>query len=190
MKKQLIAKLLVLAMVLAMVPATVLAASAGDNTNYGYYSVAVDTTTATSAPTTVVNAGDITVENGETTIEAKVVNGEAVVSLNAKAIEKLFENVEGDAVVLKIEAEGATTVGTSLPGKALAAAAEKSGSSTFSVQLGEVATITIPNEALATVFKDLGNVKISASNSGTNVGFSIQTSGKTITSIKGLKVEF
>lgn len=183
MKKQLIAKLLVLAMVLAMVPATVLAAGAGSNTNYGYYSVAVDTTTV------AVNASDITVEGGEATVEAKVVNGTANVTLNAAAIEKLFEDVEGDTVVLKIEAKGATTINTSLSGKALAAAAEKSDKA-FSVSLGEVATITIPNEALATVFKDMGNVKISASASGTNVGFSIQTSGKAIKGIKGLKVEF
>ncbi len=184
MKKQLIAKLLVLAMVLAMVPVTIL--TAGTNvaaaSNDGYYYVAVDTTTT-------VDASEIAVENGEAAIEAKVVGGKASVTLNTNAVESLFEQAEGDALVLKVEAKGATKVDVSLPAKALTAAGEKSGKA-LTTQLGDVATITIPNEALASVFGDSGSVKISAQNSGTSIGFSIQVSGRSLKNIKGLKVEF
>jgi len=192
MKKQFIAKLLVLAMVLAMVPVTVLAANAaaGDqkscpDTGCVAYS-APDTTVVT---TTAVDASEVTVEDGEAVIEAKVVNGTANVTLNEKAVEKLFEGAEGDTLVLKIEAEGATKVNTSLPAKALTAAGEKTGAA-LTVELGDVATITIPNEGLSSVFGNSGSVKISAQNSGTNIGFSIQVSGKALKNIKGLKVEF
>ncbi len=188
MKKQLIAKLLVLAMVLAMVPVTILTtgANVAAASNDGYYSVAVDT--AVAAPTTV-DAGDIKVEAGEAVVNAKVVNGTANVTVSEKAVESLFEQAEGDALVLKIEAKGATKVDVSIPAKALTAAGEKSGKA-LTTQLGDVATITIPNEALASVFGNSGTVKISAQNSGTNIGFSIQVSGKSLKNIKGLKVEF
>lgn len=189
MKKQMIAKLLVLAMVLAMVPVTILTtgANVAAASNDGYYSVSVDTTVA-AAPTTI-DAGDVTVEDGEAVIEAKVVNGAATVTVSEKAVESLFEQAEGDALVLKIEAKGATKVDVSLPAKALTAAGEKSGKA-LTTQLGDVATITIPNEALASVFGNSGTVKISAQNSGTSVGFSIEVSGKSLKNIQGLKVEF
>lgn len=193
MKKQFIAKLLALALVLSMAPVAVLAAnaSAGDNNNSNTGStgpVIVDTTPV--APTTTVDAAEVEVgEDGSATIEAKVVGGSATVVVPEKAMEALAEQVTGDELVLKIEAPGATKVEVSIPTKALTAFAEKTGAS-LTYELGDVATISIPNEALATVFGTSGNAKISAQASGTSIGFTIQVSGRSLNAIKGLKVEF
>ena len=63
MKKQFIAKLLALALVLSMVPVAVIGASAAGS-NGGYYSVYEDTTVRVNEPVSADGA-----------IEAKVVNG-------------------------------------------------------------------------------------------------------------------
>lgn len=189
MKKQFIAKLLVLALVLSMVPVSVLVASAaGSNGNYGNYSVGVDTTPVTP-PTTTVDATEVKVEDGTTTVEAKVVAGAATVVVPEKALEAMAEQVTGDELVLKVEAKGATKVDVSIPAKALTAFAEKTGAA-VTFEMGEVATISIPNEALATVFGTSGNAKISAQASGSSIGFSIQVSGRSLKAIKGLQVTF
>ena len=60
MKKQFIAKLLALALVLSMVPVAVIGASAAGS-NGGYYDVYEDTTPVS---TTEVDASDVAVENG------------------------------------------------------------------------------------------------------------------------------
>ena len=187
MKKQFIAKLLVLALVLSMVPVAVIGASAAGS-NGGYYDVYEDTTPVTP-PTTTVDASDVTVEDGSATIEAKVVNGSATVVVPEKALDAMAEQVTGDELVLKIEAPGATKVDVSIPAKALTAFAEKTGAN-LTYELGEVATISIPNEALATVFGTSGNAKISAQASGSSIGFSIQVSGRSLKAIKGLQVTF
>lgn len=194
MKKQFTAKLLVLALVLSMVPATLLAANAaaGDNNNTNNNTgstgpIYVDTTPV--APTTTVDASDVTVENGSATIEAKVVGGNATVVVPEKALDAMAEQVTGDELVLKIEAPGATKVDVSIPAKALTAFAEKTGAN-LTYELGEVATISIPNEALATVFGTSGNAKISAQASGSSIGFTIQVSGRSLKGIKGLQVTF
>lgn len=196
MKKQFIAKLLTLALVLAMVPVAIISASAvesetaGNNNNSNTGStgpIYVDTTPVT--PTTTVDASDVTVENGSATIEAKVVGGNATVVVPEKALEAMAEQVTGDELVLKIEAPGATKVDVSIPAKALTAFAEKTGAN-LTYELGEVATISIPNEALATVFGTSGNAKISAQASGSSIGFTIQVSGRSLKGIKGLQVTF
>ena len=197
MKKQCIAKLLTLALVLAMVPVAIISASAvegetaGNNNNSNTGStgpIYVDTTPVTP-PTTTVDASDVTVENGSATIEAKVVGGNATVVVPEKALEAMAEQVTGDELVLKIEAPGATKVDVSIPAKALTAFAEKTGAN-LTYELGEVATISIPNEALATVFGTSGNAKISAQASGSSIGFTIQVSGRSLKGIKGLQVTF
>lgn len=192
MKKQFIAKLLVLAMVLALAPAAALTAGAAGSTdacntgcNTGGSSVA---DTIVVAATTTVNADDIAIEDNTATVEAKVVGGTATVTVTEKAVENLFKQAAG-TVVLKIEAKGATKVDVSFPAKALTSAGEKSGAA-LSVQLGDVATITVPNEGLTSVFGQSGTVKISAQNSGASIGFSIQAGGRALKNIKGLKVEF
>lgn len=197
MKKQFIAKLLALALVLSMVPVAILGASAegetaaGNNSNSSSGStgpIYVDTTPVTP-PTTTVDASDVTVEDGSATIEAKVVNGNATVVVPEKALDAMAEQVTGDELVLKIEAPGATKVDVSIPAKALTAFAEKTGAN-LTYELGEVATISIPNEALATVFGNSGNAKISAQASGSSIGFTIQVSGRSLKGIKGLQVTF
>ena len=200
MKKQFIAKLLVLAMVLAMVPATLLVANAtvagsragsgaGSAGGRGSTNTPVDTTPVAPAPVeTTVDAADIEVKNDELVIEAEVVNGIANVVLTDKAVEALTEQVKGDELVLKVEAEGATKVNVSISSKALTAMGEKT-SAALTIQ-SPIVTITIPNEALATVFGDVGTARISAQASGYNIGFTIQAGGKALKNIKGLKVEF
>ena len=185
MKKQFIAKLLALALVLSMVPVAVIGASAAGS-NGGYYDVYEDTTPVS---TTEVDASDVAVENGSATIEAKVVGGAATVVVSEKALEAMAEQVTGDELVLKVEAPGATKVDVSIPAKALTAFAEKTGAN-LTYEMGDVATISIPNEALATVFGTSGNAKISAQASGSNIGFSIQVSGRSLKAIKGLQVTF
>lgn len=207
MKKKLIAKLLVLAMVLSIVPVAFAAGGAGDvtnptntespapespapetpkkNTPYPY-SVSVDTTVHAG---TNVTAADVKVEGGNSVeLEAKVTDGKAVLTLDTKAVDALSEQTTGDELVLTIKAAGATKVETALPGEALANLAEKTGAA-LTIK-SPVATVTIPNDAMVAQFKDVGTVKVSVQASGSNVGFSIQASGRSLQTIKGLTVEF
>ena len=176
MKKQFIAKLLVLAMVLSMVPVTILAANASGS-NGGYYGVYVDTTVRVNEPV-----------SSDGTIEVKVVNGKATVALNAKAVESLADLAKNGEIALEIEAEGATKVDVSFPAKALTEVAKETGAD-LTIK-SPVAVITIPNAVLANEFTGFGNMKVSAQATGSSVGFSIQADGKALQNIKGLKVEF
>ena len=176
MKKQFIAKLLVLAMVLSMVPVTILAANASGS-NGGYYSFYEDTTVRVNEPVSADGA-----------IEAKVVNGKATVALNAKAVESLADLAKNGEIALEIEAEGATKVDVSFPAKALTEVAKETGAD-LTIK-SPVAVITIPNAVLANEFTGFGNMKVSAQATGSSVGFSIQAGGKALQNIKGLKVEF
>ena len=176
MKKQFIAKLLVLAMVLSMVPVTILAANASGS-NGGYYSVYEDTTVRVNEPVSADGA-----------IEAKVVNGKATVALNAKAVESLADLAKNGEIALEIKAEGATKVDVSYPPKAQAEAAKETGAD-LSIK-SSVATITIPNAVLANEYTSFGNGKVSAQATGSSVGFSIQAGGKALKNTAGIKVEF
>ena len=178
MKKKFIAKLLVLALVLSMVPATILAASAATaGNNSGYYDVYEDTT---------VRVNEAVPETG--VIEAKVVAGVATVTLNAKAVESLADLAKDGEIALEIKAEGATKVEAYLDSAALIKVAEET-SADLTIK-SSVATITIPNAVLTNEFSGIGSVKVSVQNTGSSVGFSIQASGKALKNTKGLKVEF
>lgn len=181
MKKKFIAKLLVLALVLSLVPATILAASAAAGTTTandgGYYDVYEDTT---------VRVNEAVPETG--VIEAKVVAGVATVTLNAKAVESLADLAKDGEIALEIKAEGATKVEAYLDSAALIKVAEET-SADLTIK-SSVATITIPNAVLTNEFSGIGSVKVSVQNTGSSVGFSIQASGKALKNIKGLKVEF
>ncbi len=181
MKKKFIAKLLVLALVLSMVPATILAASAtGANptaNDGGYYDVYEDTT---------VHLNEAVPETG--VIEAKVVAGVATVTLNAKAVESLADLAKDGEIALEIKSEGATKVEAYLDSAALIKVAEET-SADLTIK-SSVATITIPNAVLTNEFSGIGSVKVSVQNTGSSVGFSIQASGKALKNITGLKVEF
>lgn len=176
MKKQSIAKLLVLVMVLAMVPVTILAANAtAAGNNSGYYVVYEDTT---------VRVND-TVDGA---IEATVVGGKATVALNAKAVESLADLAKDGEIVLEIKAENATKIDVTFPAQALTAVAKETGAD-LTIK-SAVATITIPNEVLSNEFASFGSVRISAQATEDSVGFSIQAGGKALKSLKGIKVEF
>lgn len=182
MKKQFIAKLLVLAMVLSMVPVTILAASAagsgsGSGSGSGGYYTPVDTTVRVNEP---ISADGV--------IEVKVVNGTATVALNAKAVESLADLAKGGEITLEIKAEGATKVDVSFPAKALTEVAKETGAD-LTIK-SNVATITIPNTVLTNEFSSFGSVRVSVQATGSSVGFSIQAGGKALQNIKGLKVEF
>lgn len=180
MKKQFIAKLLALALVLSMVPAGVMAASAAagpTQNNNGYYVVYEDTSVRVSEP---VAADGV--------IEAKVVAGTAIVTLNSTAVESLADLAQGGEIALEIKSEGATKVEVNLAAQALIGVAEETGAD-LTIK-SSVATITIPNEVLVNEFTGIGSVKVSVQATGSSVGFSIQASGKALKNIKGLTVEF
>lgn len=190
MKKKFIAKLLVLVMVLSMVPVTILAASgagsiAGSSSGSGSGSntgakIGGDTTVVARPNAVTVSAADITVANGVATVEAKVSNGVALVSLSDDAVEAL---IAAGGSTLKIEAEGATAIEVSLSAKELAAFAEKTGKD-LTLEFGDLATIVIPNEVLTTVFGAGGSVEISV----TADGVTIQVDGKILENLEGIEV--
>ena len=187
MKKQFIAKLLVLALVLSMVPVSIVAASTAGSAktcpdtcptrpgNGGY--TAPDTTVRVDEP---VSADGV--------IEVKVVAGTATVALNEKAVESLADLAKDGEITLEIKAEGATKIDVSFSAKALTAVAKETGAD-LTIK-SNVATITIPNTVLANEFSEFGSVRITAQATAYNVGFSIQAGGKALKNIKGLKVEF
>lgn len=163
MKKQFIAKLLALGMVLSMLPVVALAAadSGSRNANYGYwvgyyYTVSMDTTILGNSGQ--VGDPDIAFENGVATITVDVLGGVATVSLSEAAVASLADMVQDGVLVLRIDAEGATSVTLSLPGKALTELAVATGADLAVVT--PVAEVTIPNEALATQFADVETVDI------------------------------
>ena len=229
MKKQFIAKLLVLGLALAMLPTVAFAARRVETTNPPdnswswdasknvYYKFVDDTndnvgggsTTPAPAPSTpagevektevidaieTIEADQVTVaEDGAVTvaIEATVKDGVASVELTDTAVESLAEQVkEGAAITLKVEAKDAGKVAVTLPAKTLTAVAEKTGAD-LTVESG-VATITIPNAALATVFANAASVEVSAEISDNGViAIAVLADSKAVTKdIKGLVVKF
>lgn len=195
MNKKFLAKLLALALVLTMVPATILAASAttegSDNTCPD--STCPDSTCPGGSTSSVGDSYVDTTVRVDTTVpedgavEVKVVNGTAKVALSEKAVESLAELVEDDEIVLEIKAENATKIDVSLSAKALASVAAETGAD-LTIK-SSVATITIPNEALSTEL-GTGTLRVSAQSNANGVSFSIQASGKALKSIKGLVVQF
>lgn len=186
MKKQFIAKLLVLALVLSTVPAAILSVSAAgeeDNTantaasNGGYYDVYVDTTVRVNEPVST-----------DGTIEAKVVGGKATVILTNNAVESLTDLAKDGEITLEIKDEGATKLDVSYSAKLMTKVAKETGAD-LTIK-STVATITIPNDVLTNEFTNAGNVKISVQSSSNSMGFSIQASGRALKNIKGVKVEF
>ena len=190
MKKHFIAKLLVLAMILSMVPITILAASADSTAAGGVSEVASpSSTTKVTADSHTVGKDAIDTEGDEPVIKADVVGTTASAALTEEAVESLADAVVGDELVLVIEAPSADKVRVSFPAKALTKVAKDSGAK-LTLKLGDVATITIPNEALTSEFGEIGSVRITVQDKGSSVGFTIQVGGRTLKSIKGLTITF
>lgn len=177
MKKKLIARLLVLAMVAAaLMPVAITAVSAAYG--YGAYSTKADTSVSEN----------VVVESGSTTavLKPKAIGGTktAKLVLSEDVAMTLADRDEWDIEM----SEGITKVEVTLPAKAMAANGKATGKPLV-LNFGDGAQVTIPNEALTTLFDNDGIVKISFQNSGNNVGFSISLSGRSLT-IKGLTVVF
>lgn len=206
MKKQFIAKLLVLVMVLAMIPAAMLTANATGTTNNNYsyddkglddtkptvstgthYASTGSTGAAASSSAATVKTSDVTVEDGTASFKATVTNGVANVSLPNTVVEMLKDAVADDEITMEIDDEGATQLNLSFNAKAMADVAEETGADL--VVKSSVATITIPNDLLQSSVMQNGKVKVSA-HTGVSVGFTIRVSGKSLKSIAGVTVTF
>lgn len=177
MKKQFIAKLLALALVMTLVPATIIAAGAAEKkTNDAYYSVGGDTVTTTPA-------NDLT--NGP--VKATVVNGTAKVSVSDTAIDALSKT---DSLEVEIDAPDAVKVEISFSAKALNKASKNSDQDLV-LTMGDTSVITIPNEALSTFGNTNAKVNVVSQNGGAGgIGFNISVSGKPVPAIKGLTITF
>lgn len=186
MKKQFIAKLLVLVMVLTMVPGTMLVSKAAASNNQYYY-VPADTSVSTSSASSV-DAKDITTADGEATIKVTVKNGVSAVTLTAKAVEGLADVAADGAITLVLEDDGAEKLNLSFPAKEMKKLAEDT-SADLTIK-SSVATITIPNNVLASALGNAGTVKVSAQHTAKAVGFTVQVRGKSLKSAKGIVVEF
>ena len=183
MKKQLIAKLLVLAMAVAMVPVTILAASADNNKgyseNYGYYSVGVDTSVVTQP-----------VADDATTVafKAKAVDGVVTYVINDSVIESLAKLVKDGVIEVELQCEGdGTTFVFTCSAKALAKlAGDTKADLSFKTAIG---TVTIPNSVLAEEIGTAGTVRIVITKTDSGIGVQISVAGNTLSSIPGLKTE-
>ena len=101
MKKQFIAKLLVLAMVLSMVTVTAFATNAaGSRAGSAGGSNGSGSSSYTPPVDTTVRVDDPVSEDG--TIEATVVNGTAKVALSDKAVESLADLAEDGEITLEL----------------------------------------------------------------------------------------
>lgn len=142
MKKQFLAKLLVLAMVLTMVPVTILAASAaaGDgnvNKDYDYsYSIAADT------------SFEALPDDGVFVLDVR--GGVANLPLSDELVKALTVDDNGN-IVLKIDAAGAEKVSVTLSAAALAAKSEDKDNGVYAECFGY--KITIPGDQLVKAVK-------------------------------------
>lgn len=211
MKKQFIAKLLVLVMLLSMVPATVLTASAaGDNVGSGssgggdneiyrnkehneIYGAVKDTKVAELPSSSGIvidkattSADMIEVTDGEVVVNATVVDGTAKVKLTLGAVKKLANAVEDGVITLTIDDEGASKLVVSLPAKALTALAKATGAD-LTIQ-SSVATISVSNALMAEV-GTAGTVQIKAEAATSGVTATIVVNGKELKDVEGFEAE-
>lgn len=173
MKKQFIAKLVVLAMVLAMVPVTVLAASAagsnyGYSPDYGYYSVGDDTIVVIAPGGAADGSFKLTVDKDK---------GVANAIVNDSVISSLADLAKDGKVVLKLEADGASTVNFTCSAKALAKLAADSGADLV-MEFGSF-TITIPNDVLAEI-GSAGTARITIETVDDGVTVTLEVAGEVV----------
>ncbi len=216
MKKNLIAKLVVLGLVLTMLPTVAFAAQnrvdgipSDKNTPYYYdedakvyYYYTEDTTppvppaSGSSTPSTPA-AEDVTKLPDEPTTEITKITVEGdKAELEVKVVEgvayatvteeALNVEVKGDTLTLTVKAEGAKKVYVDLPGAALA----KLGKAV--TMESDVATITIPSSAMTGALKDAKTVTLAAAVSDSGAySIAVMADGKAVTKdIKGLVVKF
>lgn len=198
MKKQFIAKLLVLVMLLSMVPATALAVNGGgdrdnegSNSNYPYRPIP-DTEVATPPSYTgmtidkaTTSADKIEIADGEVAIKVTVVDGAAKVKLSNGAVKKLAKAVVDGVITLTIDDEGASKLTVSLPAKALRNLAKATGAD-LTIQ-SSVATISLSNALISDV-GTAGTVKIVVEDGEDGVTSSIAVNGKELKDVEGFEI--
>ncbi|MBD5161519.1 MAG: hypothetical protein HDT14_05780 [Oscillibacter sp.] len=198
MKKQFIAKLLVLVMVLAMVPATALAVSAAGtsegNNPYGNnpYSgnkdtsvfLPIDSNTSTAAA--ALGADKIAVEEGAAVINATVTDDVATVMLTDAAVKKLADAVVDGKITLVINGEDAGKINVCLPARALTSLAKKT-SADLTIE-SSVATISISNDLITAKAGTSGIVKVTAEATENGVAASLWVNGKELKDAEGFQV--
>ena len=198
MRKQLLAKLLVLGMVLAMLPVAALAANA-DSTNdqsneiYDYSNlldaipVVFDTPAEATAAETVGEVTTTTTEDGKVVataaVEAVVADGAATVTVSEAAVKDLVAKLgdtKADVIVLTVDAKDASKATVALPATALAALAETEAGLTVK---STVATITVPKEILSAGFETV-EITAEVKEDGT-YAISVVADGKALQGIEG-----
>lgn len=171
MKKQFIAKLVTLGLVLAMLPTAAFAAKVAgkpsdgtpyywDAENKTYYYFMEDTAVAPDVDPEPAPSEDVPVVE---TVEAEVAeDGSAAVEVSAKTVEDLIAKADEDtgAVVLSVAAEDATKVSVAVPAEVLVKLAAETGAD-LTVE-SAVASVTLSNEALSTLFEGVETVEIVA----------------------------
>lgn len=199
MKKQFIAKLLALGLVLTMLPVTAFAArhtsSTKDDPNakwdpvnkvyYWYTSDAAPSAGGAGAGTAPMATANSISADGS--VEVAVVNGNANAALTDTAIKQMVEQVKDGKMVLEIKATGAGKVRVTLPIQYLAEAAKETGADlVIETPLG---TITIPNKVLTRNFTNGRFLDVSVQKTGKEVTVSIKVGGTELKDAKGVKFE-
>lgn len=202
MKKQMLAKLVVLGMVAAMLPISALAAET-DRNDDAYYNIAADITArpdrpesdseskpvaeTTESTTAAVKVETTTTSDGKVAatvaVTAQTSGSTATATMTAEAVASLAtQAADSDVVVLNVSASSsATEVVAELPAAALADLASNTGADL--TVASPVANITISNSDLAAVVEGATNVQISAKNDGGVITVSVLADGQPVAGV-------
>lgn len=199
MKKQMLAKLVVLGMVAAMLPIAAIAAEANDpDINEAYYdvdegrsdrpaagssSLPEASTSATVTVQTTTNAEGKVVASAPVT--ATMSGSTATVTMSADALASLAtQAANSDVIVLEVAASSsATEVVLNVPAAALVDLATKTGADL--VVSSSVANITLSNADLLAIAGTATNVQISAKVVDGKIQILVAADGKAVTDIPG-----
>lgn len=195
MKKQFLAKLLVLVMVLTLVPIAALAANGDDNSIY--YNKKHDTVVSTEDPAPAAPKADVSVKTttnadgsvvATTTVKAEVNGTAATATVDAAMVTALLAQAkDSDIIVLSVNApRNATEAVLKVAGSALANLARQSKASL--VVESSIATITVANEDLAGLASGATNVEVSAKVVGDTIVITVAKDGKDADLSKGVQV--
>lgn len=205
MKKQMLAKLVVLGMVAAMLP---IAAIAADKENPEETKCEVTCTvetpateddrptrgeksesTSTTAPSTSVTVQTTTNASGQvvasTAVTATMSGSTATVTMSADALASLAaQSANSDVIVLEVAASSsATEVVLNVPAAALVDLATKTGADL--VVSSSVANITLSNADLLAIAGSATNVQVSAKVVDGKIQILVAADGKAVTDIPG-----
>ncbi len=205
MKKQMLAKLIVLGMVAAMLPIAAIAADDKETTDETKCELncAVDSateddrptrgekseSTSTTAPATSVTVQTTTNASGQvvasTAVTATMSGSTATVTMSADALASLAtQAANSDIIVLEVAASSsATEVVLNVPAAALVDLATKTGADL--VVSSSVANITLSNADLLAIAGSATNVQVSAKVVDGKIQILVAADGKAVTDIPG-----